>query len=95
MQKIVGQSDIEHYPTIGIINKLDADMATSSIDEFQRTLNLGHFVLTNYTSGVNHFSSLEEKTNKKTNKISILFVFSYHILDKGVKKLKISENRTK
>jgi hypothetical protein len=51
MQKIVGTSGIEHYPTIGIVNKLDAEAVTNSVDEFQRTFNLGHFMLTNYTSG--------------------------------------------
>ena len=54
MQKIVGNSDIEHYPTVGIVNKLDIDMITRSVDEFQRTFNLGHFMLRNFTPDMDY-----------------------------------------
>ena len=47
MQKIVGMNSVEHYPTIGVINKLDESIFFP-IDEVQRTKFIGSFVLENF-----------------------------------------------
>lgn len=52
MQKLVGSFDLEHYPSIGITNKLEQDEIILPIEKFQRTINLGHFVLNNFSSEI-------------------------------------------
>ena len=47
MQKIVGMNSVEHYPTIGVINKLDESIFFP-IEEVQRTKFIGSFVLENF-----------------------------------------------
>lgn len=46
-QKIVGLPGYEHFPTIGIVNKLD-DSQLEPVEQAQRTVFLGSFKLENY-----------------------------------------------
>ena len=48
MQKIIGTPDLEHYPTIGIVNKVNLDYLTSPIHDIQRVISVDSFMLTNY-----------------------------------------------
>lgn len=49
MQRIVGSAEFEHYPSIGIVNKIDPDILILPINKLQRTVNLGSFSLKNFT----------------------------------------------
>ena len=48
MQKIIGTPDLEHYPTIGIVNKVNLDYLTSPIHDIQRVISVDSFMLNNY-----------------------------------------------
>jgi hypothetical protein len=48
MQKIVGMPDLEHYPTIGIVNKINLDVLTTPIHDIQRVISVDSFILNNY-----------------------------------------------
>jgi hypothetical protein len=52
MQKIVGSPNFEHYPTIGIVNKINLDYHLVPIEEISRTASIGSFTLKDFTSNI-------------------------------------------
>jgi hypothetical protein len=47
IQKIVGQPGFEHFPTIGVVNKID-DTILFPLEQTERTIFIGSFLLENY-----------------------------------------------
>lgn len=50
MQKIVGQPEMEHFPTVGITNELNLENLVSPIETIQRDASVNPFTLTDYES---------------------------------------------
>lgn len=50
MQKIVGSPNFEHYPSIGIVNKINLDDHLVPIEEISRTTSIGSFILKDFNS---------------------------------------------
>jgi hypothetical protein len=53
-QQIVGNPQMEHYPKIGLINRISLEDLTNSVQDFQRTFFIGHFILDNFISGIDY-----------------------------------------
>ena len=52
-RKIVGMNSFDHFPTIGVVNKLDEDIF-EPIDQVQRTSFIGSFNLKNFNGNFLH-----------------------------------------
>lgn len=48
MQKIVGFPDMEHFPTVGIVNNINLDYLVAPIETIQRDVAVTPFLLSGY-----------------------------------------------
>ena len=52
MQKLVGSPNFEHYPSIGVVNKINLEYHLVAIEEISRTTSIGSFVLKDFNSNI-------------------------------------------
>jgi hypothetical protein len=52
MQKLVGSPNFEHYPSIGIVNKINLDYHLVPIEEISRSASIGSFTLKDFNSNL-------------------------------------------
>ena len=50
MQKIIGQPDMEHFPTVGITNGINFESLVAPIETMQRHVSVNPFLLSGYES---------------------------------------------
>ena len=51
LQKLIGAAGYEHYPKIGIVNKISSEEMESPIQNVQRVVYLSAFTLNNFNGG--------------------------------------------
>ena len=58
MQKIVGMPEMEHFPTVGIVNEINLDYLVSPIETMQRDVSVTPFVLSDYKGNNSQFKTM-------------------------------------
>ena len=52
MQKLVGLPEMEHFPTVGIVNDINSDYLIAPIETMQRDVAVAPFLLRGYKGNI-------------------------------------------